>query len=57
VTGYIVAYGPADKTEAQQMTVAKPSATVKVAPGTVVSVKAVNAKGLTGWDWARVTVR
>jgi hypothetical protein len=27
-----------------------------VAPGTVISVKAVNEKGLEGWDWARVTV-
>lgn len=27
-----------------------------VAPGTVVSVKAVNARGLESWDWARVTV-
>jgi hypothetical protein len=26
-------------------------------PGTVISVKAVNAKGLEGWDWARTTVR
>jgi len=25
-------------------------------PGTVLSVKAVNARGLEGWDWARVTV-
>lgn len=28
-----------------------------VAPGTVVSVKAVNGRGLEGWDWARVTIR
>jgi hypothetical protein len=27
-----------------------------VTPGTVLSVKAVNARGLEGWDWARVTV-
>lgn len=69
VTGYIVAYvadvayvayrasGGADKPEAQQMTVRKPSATVKAAPGSIVSVKAVTAKGLEGWDWARVTIR
>ncbi len=57
VTGYIVAYGPASKPEAQQVRVTKPTATLTgIAPGTVVSVKAVNAKGLEGWDWARVTV-
>jgi hypothetical protein len=57
VTGYIVAYGPASKPEAQQMRVAKPTATLtNVAAGTVVAVKAINGKGLEGWDWARVTV-
>jgi hypothetical protein len=58
VTGYIVAYGPAANPEAQQITVTGPGAMLKaVAPGTVVSVKAVNARGLEGWDWARVTVK
>jgi hypothetical protein len=57
VTGYFVAYGPADKPEAQQFTVQNPSATIQAPPGTVVSVKAVNARGLEGWDWARVTIR
>ena len=58
VTGYIVAYGPADKPEAQQTRVTTPTATLPgVTTGTVVSVKAVNDKGLEGWDWARVTVR
>ena len=58
VTGYIVAYGPATNPEAQQLRVTTASATVpKLAAGSIVSVKAVNAKGLEGWDWARVTVR
>jgi hypothetical protein len=58
VTGYIVAYGPASNPEAQQVRVTTPSARLKaLAPGAVVSVKAVNAKGLEGWDWARVTVK
>jgi Tol biopolymer transport system component len=58
VTDYLVAYGPASKPEAHQVKVTGPQATVKgIAPGTVVSVKAVNAKGLEGWDWARVTVK
>jgi Tol biopolymer transport system component len=58
VTGYIVAYGPPDKPEGQQTRVTAATATLSgVAPGMVVSVKAVNDKGLEGWDWARVTVR
>jgi hypothetical protein len=58
VTGYIVAYGPADKPEAQQTKVVKPTVTLTNAQaGTVVSVKAINAKGLEGWDWAKTVIR
>jgi hypothetical protein len=58
VTGYIVSYGPADKPEAQQTRTAKPSITLDhLTPGTRVSVKAINAKGLEGWDWATVAVK
>jgi hypothetical protein len=57
ITGYIVAWGPAGKPESQQMRVTKPAASVKVAPGSVVSVKAVNQRGLEGWDWARIAIR
>ena len=58
VTGYIVAYGPPSNPEAQQLKVAQPSATVpKVSAGWVISVKALNAKGLESWDAARVTVK
>ena len=58
VTGYLVAFGLPSKPEAQQIRVAKPSATLTgVQPGMVVAVKAVNAKGLEGWDWAKVTVK
>ena len=58
VTGYIVAYGPAREARRATATRGEAAATLPgVAPGTVVSVKAVNAKGLEGWDWARVTVK
>jgi hypothetical protein len=58
ITSYVVAYGPASKPELKQVRVVKPAATlVGITAGTVVSVKAINAKGLEGWDWARVTVR
>jgi hypothetical protein len=58
VSGYIVTYGPASSPDSHQLRVNKPSATLTgIAAGTVVSVKAVNAKGLEGWDWAKATVK
>jgi Tol biopolymer transport system component len=58
VTGYLIAYGPSANANATQIRVTTPHATLKdVAPGFVIAVKAVNAKGLEGWDWARVTVK
>jgi hypothetical protein len=33
--------------------VSKPAARITAAPGDVVQVKAINARGLEGWDWAR----
>ena len=57
VTGYLVAYGPPAKPESQQVRVVKPPAMLTgIAPGTIVSVKGINARGLEGWDWARITV-
>jgi Tol biopolymer transport system component len=58
VTGYVVAYGPVTTPQARQVRVSTSSATLAgIAPGTVVSVKAINARGLEGWDWARLEVR
>ena len=58
VTGYVVAYGPPDKPEAQQTKVVKPAVTLSnVQAGTIVSVKAINSKGLEGWDSARVALK
>lgn len=69
ITSYIVEYGPemtarrssvgnAASGGGRRVTVKTPRAQLAgVAPGTVIAVKAVNAKGLEGWDWARVTVR
>jgi peptidase M28-like protein/WD40 repeat protein len=58
VTGYLVAYGPPAKPESQQVRVVKPPAVLPgIAAGTIVAVKAINGKGLEGWDWARITVR
>jgi hypothetical protein len=58
VVAYIVAYGPAASPERRQVRVSKPTVTLTgITPGSIVAVKAVNAKGLEGWDWARVTVQ
>jgi hypothetical protein len=58
VTGYLVSYGPAASPHALQLRVTSPNATIKgAAPGTVVAVKAINERGLEGWDWARVEVK
>ena len=57
VTTYIVDYGPAAHSHSQRMTVTRPRVTIpRLAPGSIVSVKAVNAQGLEGWDWAKITV-
>jgi hypothetical protein len=58
VTGYLVSYGPATNPHAQQMRVTSPGATLQgVGPGAVVAVKAINDRGLEGWDWARERVK
>ena len=52
---YVVAYGPASDPLKTRVTVAGPGATLPSLPaGTQVAVKAVNARGLEGWDWARL---
>ena len=58
VASYIVAYGPpADPLRHRVDGDAAAQATLpQIAAGTVVSVKAVNARGLEGWDWAKTTV-
>ena len=57
VTSYIVTYGPPASPSAHRLSVTAPHTTLpQVPPGTIVSVKAVNARGLEGWDWARITI-
>jgi Zn-dependent M28 family amino/carboxypeptidase len=58
VTGYLVTWGPADNPSLHSARVAQPKATLAGASaGTAVRVKAVNAKGMEGWDWARAVVK
>jgi hypothetical protein len=57
VRSYIVAYGPAADPLRTKMTVTTAHATLPALPaGTLVAVKAVNARGLEGWDWARAAL-
>jgi Tol biopolymer transport system component len=57
VAKYVVAYGPAADPMRHTVTVTQPQATLTpIAAGTVISVKAVNARGLEGWDWAKTIV-
>jgi hypothetical protein len=58
VTGYLVTWGPADNPALHSLRVTQPKATLPgAAVGTAVRVKAINAKGFEGWDWARGVVR
>jgi hypothetical protein len=58
VTGYVVAWGPPEAPVRNTMRVVKPEATITGAtPGMAVSVKALNARGLEGWDWARASIK
>ncbi len=55
VTGYLVSWGPADEPERWTRRVTAPRTQLReVVPGMVARVKAMNAKGLEGWDWAQV---
>jgi len=54
VTEYLVAWGPEDDPLQNSRTVREPQAVLGNLPrGTVVSVKAVNDRGMAGWDWVR----
>jgi peptidase M28-like protein/fibronectin type III domain protein len=57
VAGYLLTWRQAQG-NVREMRVETPQARVSgIKPGTEISVKAVNAKGLEGWDWARIVAR
>jgi hypothetical protein len=57
VTHYLVVFGPPGDTEAATLEVTVPEVTLEdVGPGTRIAVKAVNRRGLEGWDWARLEI-
>ncbi len=54
---YVVLYGPEENPAREQVIVTEPSVEIRgVKPGWIVSVKAVDGRGLVGWDWAWVEV-
>jgi hypothetical protein len=58
VAAYIVSWGAEPTGSPRTLRVTQPRATLPgVSAGTSVRVKAVNAKGLEGWDWARAVVK
>jgi hypothetical protein len=58
VVGYVVACGPVNGADSPRIRVNGPAVTLPgTRPGTLVSVKAVNEKGMEGWDWTSVVVR
>ncbi len=60
VVSYALAYGPDGNPMARTMTVKAPRARITgLKPGEIlqVAVKAVNARGLSSWDWARTSTR
>jgi hypothetical protein len=55
VLRYEVTWGPEGDPEAHRLTVTGPQARlVGAKPGMMVQVRAVNRRGLSGWDWARL---
>ena len=58
VKSYVVAYGPASDPHKTRTTVAGTRVTLPALPaGTHVAVRAVNDRGLEGWDWARTVIK
>lgn len=58
IRSYTVAYGPASDPMKTRVTVTTPRAALpSLPPGTHIAVRATNARGLDGWDWARTVLK
>ncbi len=54
-THYIVTYGPPGDPSQTSVTINDPRVTLSDAePGSFIAVKAVNSRGMAGWDWSRI---
>jgi len=56
VRSYVVSYGPEKGSRREEKTTTAKATLSGLKPGDVVMVKAVNARGMQGWDWSRVVV-
>jgi hypothetical protein len=57
IVSYLVSYKSSAEAAPRRLIATRPRAVLPaLASGTVVSVKAVNARGLEGWDWATIVV-
>ena len=57
VRRYVVVYGPQNDPMRTRLAATEPQATLPALPaGTRIGVKAINDKGLEGWDWAWTTI-
>jgi len=58
IAGYLVTWGPPENPALHSLKVTQPKATLTGAgAGQIVRVKAINAKGMEGWDWARTAIK
>jgi len=57
VSVYVVRVSPPSGAAREQRVTGSTATLTDVPPGSEVAVKAVNARGLMGWDWARTIVR
>jgi hypothetical protein len=56
VVSYVVEYTGTGSAQRQRATSTAPRITLQnVAPGSEIAVKAINSRGMEGWDWARIT--
>lgn len=57
IVSYEITYGAPGASKPTRLTATTPRATLPAVPaGTEIAVRAVNGRGLTGWDWARIIV-
>ena len=58
IKNYVVAYGPANDPLKTRVTVTGSKTSLPSLPaGTQIAVKAVNARGMESWDWARTSIK
>ncbi len=57
VTSYVIVHGPSENPDRTRLTARDARAVFAAPAGTHIAVKAVNARGLESWDWARIVAK